>query len=235
MIPPEPAADAPNLVIPKPRFSLTRRLRAYFLAGILVTAPTAITLYFTWAFVTYIDGLVRPIIPDRYNPEKYLPFSLPGIGLLIAFICITFIGAIAAGYFGRTIIRLTESVLSRMPVVRGFYGAVKQIFETVFQNRSNSFRQVVLLEYPRRGIWIIGFVTGMTEGEIRDLTEDDVVNVFIPSTPVPTTGFLIFVPRRDLIALSMTVEEGIKFVVSTGIVVPPDRRRLEPQNAVTEG
>ena len=122
-----------------------------------------------------------------------------------------------------------ERILARMPVIRSLYGALKQIFEAVFNRSSTAFRKVVLIEYPRRGIWVIGFITGSTEGEIQNLTEDTLINVFLPTTPNPTSGFLLFVPEKDVYELSMTVEEGIKMVVSGGIVTPPDRRPLNEQ------
>jgi uncharacterized membrane protein len=125
---------------------------------------------------------------------------------------------------GRLWVRTVERVLSRMPVIRSVYGAIKQIFETVLSNHSEAFREVVLFEYPRRGAWAMGFITGKTEGEIQDSTADEVVNVFLPTTPNPTSGYLLFLPKRELVLLSMTVEEGIKMIVSGGIVTPPDRR-----------
>ncbi|HET8726181.1 MAG TPA: DUF502 domain-containing protein [Alphaproteobacteria bacterium] len=200
------------------------RLRAYFFAGILVTAPVAITLYLAWLFISFIDDRVNAILPARFNPETYLPFSLPGLGVLLVVVVLVLIGAMAAGFLGRLIVRAYEGVLARIPAVRSVYGAVKQIFETVLANQSNAFREVVLVEYPRRGLWALGFITGTTQGEVQNLTEDDVINVFLPTTPNPTSGFLLFVPRKDLVVLQMTVEEGIKMVVSGGIVTPPDRR-----------
>ena len=139
----------------------------------------------------------------------------------------TFIGWSTAGLLGRLWTRLTEHLLARMPVIRSVYGAVKQIIETILKQQSNAFRQVVLFEYPRRGSWALGFITGETLGEVQSLTSDDVVNVFLPTTPNPTSGYLLFIPKKDLVMLKMTVEEGIKMVVSGGIVTPPDRRSAE--------
>jgi len=206
------------------RSGVTRNLRTNFLAGVLITAPIGITFYLTWLIITWIDARVTPIIPEKYNPETYLPFSIPGLGLLIAIIVLTVIGAFTKGFIGRWWLKTAERILARMPVVRSVYGAVKQILETILKQQSNAFRQVVLFEYPRRGSWAIGFLTGQTEGEIQSLTEDEVLNVFLPTTPNPTSGYLLFIPKKDLVLLSMTVEEGIKMVVSGGIVTPPDRR-----------
>jgi uncharacterized membrane protein len=218
--------------IKPPPISLRRNLRGYFLAGILVTAPIGITFYFAWLIVAWVDSKVTPLLPPLYNPETYLPFSVPGLGLLIVCFALTLIGALTAGMMGRFWVRTIERILSRMPVIRGVYSAIKQIFETVLSNQSNAFREVVLFEYPRRGAWAMGFITGKTEGEIQDCTEDEVVNVFLPTTPNPTSGYLLFLPKRELVILSMTVEEGIKMVVSGGIVTPPDRRPEEQKGIV---
>ncbi len=220
----EKAGEEPELKVRRPRLGLVRHLRGYFLAGVLITAPIGITFYLAWLFINWVDGWITPMIPAMYNPETYLPFSIPGLGLVVVGIVLTLIGAITAGMLGRLWVRLSEQMMARMPVIRGVYGAIKQIFETVLAHKSEAFRQVVLFEYPRRGSWAIGFITGKTEGEVQNLTSDDVVNVFLPTTPNPTSGYLLFLPRRELVELSMTVEEGIKMVVSGGIVTPPDRR-----------
>ena len=203
---------------------LLARFRAYFLAGVLVTAPVAITFYIVWLIVSFVDNRVSQLIPARYDPENYLPFGIPGLGLFIAIIVLTLIGAVTAGYLGRVVVRLSDAILARMPVVRSIYGATKQIFETVLAHKSTAFRQVCLVEYPRRGIWSLGFVTGKTVGEIQERTSDQVVNVFLPTTPNPTSGFLLLVPTRDLILLKMSVEDGIKMVISGGIITPPEPR-----------
>ncbi len=200
--------------------SLLSRLRNYFLTGVIVTAPIAITIFLVWQFITFLDSYVGRLVPAPYNPENYLPFGLPGIGLLIMLAFLTLIGFVTAGFAGRTLVRTGERLLSRMPIVRSVYGTLKQIFETVLNQSSRSFREVVLVEYPRRGIGAIGFVTGPTRGEVQERTDEDLVNIFLPTTPNPTSGFLLFVPRKDLIHLDMTVEEGIKLVISGGIVTP---------------
>tara|TARA_A100001037_G_scaffold27974_1_gene22463 strand:+ start:9548 stop:10270 length:723 start_codon:yes stop_codon:yes gene_type:complete len=215
------------LKIKKPKIGLIRHLRGYFLAGVLITAPIGITFYLAWLFINWVDNKMTPLLPPAYNPETYLPFGIPGLGLLMACLLMTLIGALTAGILGRYWIRTSEKLLARMPVIRSVYGALKQIFETVLSHQSNAFREVVLFEYPRRGSWALGFITGTTQGEIQNSTKDDIVNVFLPTTPNPTSGYLLFLPRRELVVLSMTVEEGIKMVISGGIVTPPDRR---PQN-----
>src|SRR3546814_1024738 len=158
-----------------------RRLRAYCLAGILITAPVGITLYLAWLFVTFIDDWVNALLPARFNPETYLPFSVPGLGVVIIVVALVLIGAITAGFVGRLIVRTYEGVLARIPAVRSIYSAAKHILETVLANQSGALRDVVLIEYPRRGICSLGFLTGSTPGEAQNLTEDDVVQVFLPT------------------------------------------------------
>ncbi len=210
-----------------------QRMRAYLLTGVLVTAPTAITIYLAWIFIGFVDSQVTPLIPGKYNPETYLPFALPGLGLIVLVLTLMLIGALTAGFFGRLWIKLSEQLLNRMPVIRSVYNAVKQILETVLAQQSNAFREAVLVEYPRRGIWAIAFITGRTEGEVQNVTEEECINIFLPTTPNPTSGFLLFVPKKDLVSLSMTVEEAIKMVISGGIVTPPDRRpESEQQHAL---
>lgn len=205
------------------------RLRGHMIAGILVTAPVAITLYLALLFLGFVDSQVTPLIPSEYNPNTYLPFGIPGLGLVIVLLFLTIIGWLARGIVGRFILQQGEVLLGRMPIIRSVYGAIKQIVETVVSQQSEAFRQVVLFEYPRRGCWAMGFVTGKTQGEVQNVTSDEVVNVFLPTSPNPTSGYLLFVPRRDLVELSMTVEEGIKMVISGGIVTPTDAALAKTQ------
>ncbi|MBU0723479.1 MAG: DUF502 domain-containing protein [Alphaproteobacteria bacterium] len=209
-------------ILRKPRrgLSFSGRLRAYFLAGVLVTAPISLTIYIAWLLIDFIDSQVTPLIPLAYHPETYLPFTIPGLGVLVLIMVITLIGAITAGFLGRLLIRAGEAIVNRVPVIRGVYGALKQIMETVLAQKSDAFRQVVLVEYPRKDCWVLAFVSGGTTGEVQSKTAADLVNVFVPTTPNPTSGFLLFVPAKDMIYLDMTIEEGIKMVVSGGIVTP---------------
>ncbi len=218
--------DGPTRGQPRKGLGLMSRLRAYFLAGVLVTAPIAVTVYIAWWFITFIDGSVRPLIPPAYNPENYLPFSIPGIGLLVVIVAVTLIGAFAAGYVGRLVIRIGEGLVGRMPVVRSIYSAAKQIFETVFAKKSKAFREVVMVEYPRRGLWALGFVTADAHPEVQRVLSDEMVNVFVPCAP-PTAGYLVIMARKDMVVLEMTVEDAWKLVVSGGIVIPPDRKPVE--------
>ena len=211
------------------RTGLWGRMRGYFLAGLLVVAPVGITFWLSWLVLSFIDARVTPLVPEAYNPNTYVPFGIPGLGVLILVIFITFVGALTRLLLGRWMVRGGEHLLSRMPVVRSIYGATKQIVETVLAHQSDAFRQAVLFEYPRRGSWAIGFVTGRTIGEVQNVTEDEVVNVFLPTTPNPTSGYLLFLPRRELVPLSMSVEDAIKMIISGGIVTPPDRRPTDQQ------
>lgn len=223
-------------IFKNPFLTVGSRLRAYFLAGILVTAPISITLYLAFLLFRAVDETVTALLPPQFNPEYYLPESwspigIPGIGLVILLVGLTMVGWLTAGFLGRLFLRVSEGILARIPAVRSLYGAVKQILETVLANQSSAFREVVLVEYPRRGMWVLGFITGATKGEVQNLTEDSLINIFVPTTPNPTSGFLIFVPKRDVTVLDMSVEEGIKMVVSAGIVTPPDKR-AEAEQAI---
>jgi uncharacterized membrane protein len=223
-----PPDAAPNPL----KMGFGARVRAYFLAGVLVTAPFALTAYLAWAVVDFVDSRVMPLFPDRYNPNTYLP--IPGIGLIVAFVLLTLIGALTAGLAGRLLIGFSETVLNRMPVVRGVYAAIKQIVSTIVSQQSTSFREVVLVQWPREGMWTIGFVTGTPTDEIQALSPTrDMVGVYVPTTPNPTSGYLMWIDRRDIVPMAITVEEGIKLVVSCGIVTPtrngtPDTVNLKP-------
>lgn len=211
--------DSDDAQIPAKR-GILARLRTYLLTGIVVSAPIAITIYLTWLFVVAVDRRVTPLIPPQYNPETYLPFSIPGLGVIIVVVFLILLGMATANFFGRQLLALGERLVDRMPVVRTIYGTLKQIFETVASQSSMSFREVVLIEYPRKGLWAIAFITAPTRGEIGALHDEDMVNLFLPTTPNPTSGFLLFAPKKDCKFLNMTVEEGVKYVISAGLVTP---------------
>ena len=214
--------------------SAMARIRGYLLAGILVTAPITITVYLTYLFLTFIDSKVAKLLPDDWYEMLYGETTVPGIGLILALAFFVCIGWFATNFLGRIFIKLSEYVVDRMPIVRTIYAATKQVFETIMASKSNAFREVVMLQYPREGIWSVGFVTGTSKGEIQDHTAQETVNVFLPTTPNPTSGFLLFVPKKDVIYLEMTVEEGIKMVVSAGMITPMTKEQklaLEAQKA----
>ena len=199
------------------RISMGARLRGYFFAGVLVTAPLAITVYIAWLLISFVDERVFSVIPPVYNPETYLPFSVPGIGLILMVLVLTLVGALTAGYLGKLVLRLSERLLNRMPVVRNIYGTAKQIVETVVNNKTSAFREVVLVEYPRAGMWTIGVHHRAQHGRNRRDRRRAAGRMFIvPTTPNPTSGFLLFLPDQDVHRLPMTVEEAVKLVISGG-------------------
>lgn len=207
-----------------PRRGMVARLRNYFMAGILITAPISITIYLGWLFVTFVDSKVTPLIPKAYNPENYLPFAVPGLGVVVLVVALILVGAFTAGFFGRLFQRVSGQFMDRVPILRGVYKAIQQILETILAQQSSAFREAVLVEYPRKGMWVIAFITGSTKGEVQAITEEETINLFIPTTPNPTSGFLIFVSKEEIVRLSMSVEDALKMVISGGIVTPPDNR-----------
>ncbi len=207
-----------------PKTSAMMRLRNYFLTGFIVCAPLVITAYITWSFVGWVDSWVKPYIPARYSPETYLPFSIPGFGLVVALILITLIGFLTANIAGRAVVAAGERLLGRMPLVRGIYRSLKQIFETVLSNKGDMFSQVGLVEYPRKGVWSLVFIGGEKDTEINQklpVEGDPLIGVFMPCTPNPTTGFLMYVRKSEVVMLDMTIEEGARLIVSAGLVTPP--------------
>ena len=201
------------------------RIRGYFLAGILVTAPITITIWFAWQLIEFIDEAVVPLIPRHLNPDTYLRealgfnIGLPGLGVIVLFVAITLIGAATAGFVGRWVVSLWERGLNRMPLIRGIYRVVKQLIETILTDQSQAFRKAILLEYPRKGLWSLGFVSAdPADQRLAKLTGEDLIAVFVPTTPNPTSGFLLFVPRADAHPLDMPVEEAFKLLISIGIV-----------------
>jgi uncharacterized membrane protein len=199
------------------------RLRNYFLTGMVVIAPLAITAYLTWYFIHMIDSWVKPYIPYRYNPESYLPFAVPGLGLLVALIFITLVGFLTANFVGRSILAFGERILDRIPLARNIYRGLKQIFATVLANRADLFNKVGLIEWPRRGCWSIVFIAKQQESEINSALierEGRIISVFRPITPNITTGYLLYVNEKDVVPLAMSIEEAARLLVSAGLVTP---------------
>ena len=213
------------------RLHLGARLRNYFLTGLLVVGPITITLYALNWFVGFADAWVKPFVPKAYDPSTYLPFQVPGIGLVFAIIGLMVIGALAANLLGRTLISYGDLFLGRMPIVRNVYRAVQQIFESVItaSGPAANFQKVGLIEFPSKGIWSIVFVTGETTGEIAAAKPggaEDLMTVFMATGIVPPTGFVCFVPRADVIPLNMSVEDAAKIVISAGMVTPDPQKKL---------
>jgi len=212
------------------------RLRNYFLTGLVVVGPVTITLYIAWYFINIVDAWVKPYIPRIYNPESYLPFPIPGVGLLFAIIGLTLIGALAANLLGRSLISAGELMLGRMPIVRNVYQGLKQIFESVVtaSTPSQSFQKVALLEFPSKGIWSIVFVTGeATEQIANEIPDRDLISVFMPTGMLPPSGFVCFVPRSSVMPVRMSVEDAAKIIISAGMVNPETQARLKDMVAKT--
>jgi uncharacterized membrane protein len=219
--PPEPAPI-------KRSFGAT--LRAYFFTGLLVAGPLAITAYIVWYLIALADGWVRPLIPETYNPETYLRFTVPGIGFVAAFLGITLLGFLTANLVGRALLTFGERMLQRMPFVRSVYSAVKQIFETVFKQGGTSFRRVGLIEWPGPGLWSVCLIADSTSGRLAAaLPDGKYLNVFVPCSPNPTTGYFVMM-REDLVKeVDISPDEVFKVVMSMGIIQPPVRAVVRPK------
>ncbi len=217
---PPPETPKKPLLTPVRTWRPGARLRTYLAAGILVTAPVGLTLYLAWSVISYFDRKITPLIPDAYNPENLLYIPLPGLGLLIALIALALIGWLTTNFLGRFIVGMTDRVLTHMPVLSKIYSAIKQIIETTVSTKSGTFREVVMVEFPRPGLWAIGFITGKAPIEIDEPGGCDMVSVFCPTSPNPTSGYLIYAKRSELRFVKLTVEEGLKLIVSSGIVTP---------------
>ena len=207
-------------------------MRSNFLTGLIIITPIALTIWLIWSVVGWIDARVWAIVPDAYQPHRYIQtlyniqiseqYDIPGIGLVVFLVFTIFVGWMGKGFVGRSLIRWAEGVVNRMPVVRSVYSGAKQIAETVLNKKNNSFDKACLIEYPRKGIWAIGFVSTKARGEIANLSPEgkELISIFVPTTPNPTSGFLLFFPSTDIRELDMSVEDAAKLVISAGLVYP---------------
>src|ERR1700754_3892410 len=213
-LPPDPAEPHKHGVV--------GRLRTYFLTGLVVAGPVLITLYLTWAFVTWVDDLVRPLVPAIYRPETYLPFRIPGSGLIVAVFGLTLLGFLTANLVGRTVVELGEMVLNRMPIVRAIYRSLKQVFETLFSGKGSSFRRVGLVEFPAPGMWSIVLISQSPSANVASQLpgEEEHISVFLPCAPNPTTGFFFYVPKSKIIEVDMSAEDAATLIMSAGVVQP---------------
>ncbi len=210
-----PVAAAPS------QTSLAARIRNYFLTGLVVAGPLAVTVWLIWSIVNWVDGLVRPLIPPVYRPETYLPWPIPGTGLVLAIIFLTLLGFLTANLVGRTLVGWGEELLNRMPIVRPVYKTMKQIFEALFSKSGSSFRQVALVEFPAPGMWSLVFLSQPPSADVVEkLPQGEHVSAFMPCTPNPTTGFFFYVLRKDLIVLDISVENAMTLLISAGMVQP---------------
>lgn len=214
-------------------------LRANFLTGLVVIAPIGLTVWLIWTVTGWIDGFVLPLVPSAYRPENILgtlfgledtPINIRGVGLVVFLLFTVIVGWLAKGIIGRSLLRWGESAVDRMPVVRTVYNALKQIAETVFSQSETSFDKACLVQYPRPGIWAVAFISTAAKGEIqrRIPVDEQIMSIFLPTTPNPTSGFLLFVPRRDVIELDMSVEDAAKLVISAGLVYPNGKNPNRP-------
>jgi uncharacterized membrane protein len=227
------ALEAP----PEPRH-LGWRLRNSVLPGLVVVGPVTITLYIAWYFINIIDAWIKPYIPRFYNPDTYVPFPIPGVGLIFAIIGLTLIGALAANLLGRSLISAGEMMLGRTPIVRNVYRGLKQIFESVVTASApgQEFQKVGLIEFPSKGIWSIVFVTGEATAEISaGIGGEDFISVFMPTGMLPPTGFVCFVPRKTVVPVRMTVEDAAKIIISAGMINPETQARLRDLAAKPNG
>ena len=222
--------EGPENLIKQPS-GLLAGLRNSFLTGLVVIAPVALTIWLIWSVIGWIDGFVLPFIPNLYHPDNILntifgqdvAINIRGLGVVVFLLFTTLVGWIAKGFLGRSLIRFGENLVRRMPVVRSIYSGVKQIAETVFAQSDRSFEKACLIEYPRKGIWAIGFISTDAKGEVKYKVKakSDLLSVFVPTTPNPTSGFMLFFPRSDVIELDMSIEDAAKLVISAGLVYPP--------------
>ena len=194
------------------RISVFARLRNYFITGIVVLVPIGITLYLTKFFISVSSKL----IPQGINPNSYLPFAIPGLEILLSVIFITFIGGLSLSFIGKKFLQIFNDILKKIPILRTIYSAIGQMTETLAPKSGSTKKSVVLVEYPRKGSWAVGFATKENKGEISKKTNTDLINVFVPTTPNPTSGFLLMFPKSEIIYLDMTFEEASKFIVSAG-------------------
>jgi uncharacterized membrane protein len=206
---------------PSGQIGAAARVRNYFLTGLVVAGPLLVTIYLVWSLASWVDNLVRPLIPPVYWPQAYLPWQIPGTGLLIAFFFLTVLGFFTANLVGRKLVELGEALLNRMPIVRPVYKTMKQIFETLFSKTGSSFRKVALVEFPAPGMWSLVFLSQPPSEDVAErLPEGEHISAFMPCTPNPTTGFFFYVPRKDLIELDISVENAMTLLISAGMVQP---------------
>ena len=227
-----PEEMIPDIGKPKP-VGLFAWLRGRFFAGMVIAAPLAATIFILQFLITFIDNRVKPLLPPLLKPETYTNYAIPGFGVLVVVIALTILGAITANLIGRSLLRATDRIFSRIPIVRNVYAAIKQLTEVLANNQQASFDRCVMIEYPKQGSWCIGFVSSHATQEIGAKLGTSKIGVFVPTSPNPTSGFLIYVEEAETIALEMSVEEGAKMILTAGLVVP-DFPRAEADVSVVE-
>ena len=229
----KPAPTDNGLMAPEPkRLSLWAWLRGRFLAGMVIAAPIAITFFVLQFLINFIDNRVKPLLPPVIQPETYTNIAIPGFGVLVMIIALTILGAVTTNLLGRSVVRGADRLLSSVPIVRNVYAAFKQLVEVLTNNQQSSYDRVVMVEYPKVGSWCIGFVSTNAQGEIAHRLSPEFVGVFVPTTPNPTSGFLIYVKETECIEMDMSIEDGAKMILSAGLVVPEYPKPDEKQRSL---
>jgi uncharacterized membrane protein len=198
-------------------------VKKYFITGLLIWIPLSITVAVLAWIVNTLDGWIMPWLPEHLNPQIIFGFSIPGLGVVLCVFILFATGVIGANVLGQRIVRLWESILARIPVVKSLYYSIKQVSDTLFSDNGKAFRKALLIQYPREGIWTIGFLTGVPGADITQRLGGDYISIYVPTTPNPTSGFFLMLPAADVIELDMSVDEALKYIISMGVVAPPSR------------
>jgi len=194
-------------------------IKRWLFTGIILLVPIVVTIYLFLGVVTAMDGLIG-LIPKAWQPDNLIGFHVPGLGVLLTLIIVLITGMLGTSFIGRWLVRKGENIVERIPLVRSVYGALKNVLETVLRDNQDAFRHVVLIEYPRRGSYALGFISGTGEGEVQNKTGENVISVFVPTAPNPTSGFLLYIPEKETTALDMSVEDAMKCIISAGVITP---------------
>ncbi len=195
-------------------------MRKYFITGLLILVPLVITLWVLYFFIGTLDQTLL-LLPQHWRPESLIGFYIPGLGVILTLLIIFLTGLLTQNFIGNYVVRAWESLLQRIPIVNSLYSSIKQISDTLFSSSGNAFRQAVLIQYPREGSWTIGFLTGVPGGDVKNHLPGEYVSLYVPTTPNPTSGFFLMMPRQDVIELDMSVDVALKYIVSMGVVTPP--------------
>ncbi len=206
-------------------------MRKYFITGLLILVPLVMTLWVLYFFIGTLDQTLL-LLPQHWRPESLIGFYIPGLGVILTLLIIFLTGLLTQNFIGNYVVRAWESLLQRIPIVNSLYSSIKQISDTLFSSSGNAFRQAVLIQYPREGSWTIGFLTGVPGGDVKNHLSGDYVSLYVPTTPNPTSGFFLMMPRRDVIELDMSVDVALKYIVSMGVVTPPANQVVKPKSSL---
>ncbi len=234
MVRPKKPEPGPLGIEPMPKTTLFAWLRSRFFAGVVIAAPIAISIGIVYWLITVLDARIKPLLPPLLKPETYTNIAIPGFGVFVAIIGLTILGAIATNLIGRSVVAAADRLLSRIPVVNTIYSPFKQLFDILGQNEQSSFKEVVLVQYPKEGTWCIGFLASRARGEVGAKLGTEFIGVFVPTTPNPTSGFILFVHEDEVVHLDMTIEEGAKMIISAGLVAPDYPANRVPAQVTNE-